>query len=68
MKLTKSDREAFVSAVMHDTPQIDFVGQAKKLALDAAVKKLPKKVRECWDDNTLRGFVKCDNYVSLAGC
>lgn len=46
MKLTKSDKEAFVRAVMDDVPKEDFQEQAHKLVTDYHFKKLPAKVRK----------------------
>lgn len=49
MKLTKSDRDAFVRAVMDDVPQVDYDEEAKKLAQAALLDAMPKKVRAAYD-------------------
>jgi hypothetical protein len=58
MKLTKTDREAFVRAVMCDVPMIDYNEEARVLTINHLVATLPSAVRALWDDNALRGYVK----------
>lgn len=67
MKLSASDRDAFVTAVMGDVPRIDYEGQAKDMVRAECVAKLPPKVRALWDDKELRGFVRCDSYQHVYG-
>jgi hypothetical protein len=62
MKLTKTDREAFVRAVMNDVPMIDYNEEAGVLAMKHLVAALPSAVRTLWNDNTLRGYVKVRTY------
>jgi hypothetical protein len=45
MNLTKSDREAFVRAVMDDVPMVDYDEQVGKLLTAAALEMLPEPVR-----------------------
>lgn len=63
MKLTKSDREAFTRAVMHDVPLVDYYEQIHELLTADIVSQLPPAIQACWKDNELRGYIKCDNYL-----
>ena len=44
MKLTKFDKDAFVSSVMNDVPQIDYKAQADKLCRAWAIEQMPPVV------------------------
>jgi hypothetical protein len=44
MKLTKTLREAFVSAAMNDVPSIDYDEQIQKLGTEAALAAMPPEV------------------------
>lgn len=44
MKLTNLMREAFVRNVMNDVPTVDYDEQYRKLALEAAVDRMPPEV------------------------
>lgn len=57
MRLTKSDRDAFVSAVMDDVPSVDYRGQAHALVREDAVNQLPKKVKEVYEDDSLKKYL-----------
>lgn len=46
MRLTRSDKDAFVRAVMGDVPEIDYNEMARKFARDAISASLPKVVAE----------------------
>lgn len=65
MKLTKLDKECFVTAVMADVPQIDYNELARKIVTADVISRLPKEVLVLWNDNTLKGFVKCDDYIYI---
>lgn len=67
MKLTTADRAAFVRAVLDDVPKVDYNEQARKIVMDDAIARLPKKIQAIWNDNALRGFIKCDKWVQLPG-
>lgn len=67
MKLTISDRDAFVHAVMKDVPQVDYEGQAKDMVRAECINKLPPKIKALWSDKDLRGFIRCDSYVRVDG-
>lgn len=58
MKLTKSDREAFVNAVMDDVPKIDYKDQAQKLFDAWVVDKLPPEIAPLYKNPTLRACLK----------
>jgi hypothetical protein len=62
MKLTKDDKQAFVSAVMDDVPQIDYNELARKLIMDWAIAKLPDYVKRAYDE----GWVET-KHVSTPG-
>lgn len=57
MKLTMSDRSAFVRAVMDDVPSEDYAAQARKLVQDYFVSILPPAVRAVYDDKELRHYL-----------
>jgi hypothetical protein len=63
MRLTNSDRDAFIIAVMDDVPRYDYAADAQKLVMERAAEKLPPKVREIWRNAELRGFIQCDTFV-----
>lgn len=65
MKLTTSDRDAFVRAVMNDVPAVDYDEKAREVVTAATVAKLPPKVREIWNDPKLRGFLRCNQWQRL---
>jgi hypothetical protein len=65
MKLTKYDRDAFISSVMHDTPSVDYAEQARALVHKEAVAKAPQKIKSIYSDNSLRGFLKFDKYYNM---
>lgn len=51
MKLTKSDREAFVTAVMQDVPQIDYQELFQKTVLNDALAQMSKNIRAVYDSD-----------------
>ncbi len=57
MKLTNTQRDAFIRAAMNDVPQIDY--QEKNIKIIAADIKaqLPPKVLAIWEDSKLEGYV-----------
>lgn len=57
MKLTKTDREAFVRAVMDDVPQVDYDEQAKKLATSLALASIPKRIQDVYNDKEQRSYL-----------
>lgn len=67
MKLTKSDREAFVAAVMDDVPQIDYDELAEKRATEIITAAYPAPVKAIYDDKKLREYINTQ-YVGLPGC
>ena len=46
MRLTKSDKQAFVNSVMNDVPSVDYNEQARKLCIEWAKSKMPQEVLE----------------------
>lgn len=57
MRLTKTMRETFVAAAMADVPEINYIEQIDKAAMDKSVALLPPKVRAVWQDKEIRHFV-----------
>lgn len=45
MRLTKYDRQAFVKAVLDDTPQFDYENQAHKLVREFGITTYPEELR-----------------------
>lgn len=66
MKLTKSDREAFVSAVLNDIPQVDYNELAQKYVKDFLIEKMPPKIKAVYDDKELRDWLST-SYVGMPG-
>lgn len=67
MRLTNYHREAFVAAVLQDTPQ----GEIKALhelyekeAIEEALKLSPPEVRKMWKSNALRPYLKTARHYS----
>lgn len=58
MKLNNSQRDAFVKAVMHDVPKVNYDEQMKKLVEADCIEHLPKKVQAIAKDKELRSFLK----------
>ena len=68
MNLTKTDKDAFVRAVMADVPKIDYDEKARALLSAWDREAMPDQIRAIWDDVTLRRFLARDKYHSnLAG-
>lgn len=64
MKLTNYMRDAYVKAVLADTPS-EFKAleeQAHKLVLDAAVAKLPTAVQKLWKSNETRPYLRVTSH------
>lgn len=66
MKLTKSDREAFVAAVLNDVPSVDYNDQAQKLVRAELETKLPDKVLSVLKDKTIAHYIEA-KYVVMPG-
>ena len=58
MKLTKSDREAFVQAVMDDVPQVDYDEQAKKHCIELCIERMPAPARAAYLDKESREYIE----------
>jgi hypothetical protein len=65
MRLTNSDKKAFVHSVMGDVPKVDYDALANDLVMKQVVAKLPKQIRDIWGNTELRGFIKCDVHRAL---
>lgn len=65
MKLTNSDREAFIRAVLDDVPQVNYNEQCRTLVMAWAVARLPADVAAAYKSNP--GFITLA-YVQTPGC
>lgn len=61
MKLTNTDRNAFIRAVMDDVPVEDFRQQAHDLAQRHFVSTMPAKLRAVYNDKKLRDRLKAEH-------
>lgn len=68
MRLTISDKRAFVRAVMADIPSTDYQVMSRKLLTDWLVDQMPPKVRAVWDDKDTRDYLQADETYSPDGC
>jgi len=74
MKLTNTMRDAFIHAAMSDVPQVNYIEQIEKAAMEKAIELLPAKARALWQDKTARHLlqinhvrvVTSDHYVNHA--
>ena len=60
MKLTNHMRDAFISAVMKDTPSVDLGAieeKVHKIATDDVLSRAPAQVKAMWADNNLKPWV-----------
>ena len=64
MNLTKTDKDAFVRAVMADVPRVDYNEKARALLSAWDREAMPAPVRAIWDDVSLRRFLSHDFYHS----
>jgi hypothetical protein len=70
MRLTNYHRDAFVAAVLNDTPATEAKSLEelyKKVAIEEALKATPAEVRKMWESNTLRPYVRTCSYWSGFG-
>lgn len=58
MNLNKHHKQAFVRAVLDDVPQVDYKDQAHKLMTEAAIKKMPPKIKAIYEDKELRHYLE----------
>lgn len=65
MRLTKTDREAFVSAVLDDVPFVDYQEQARVAVQKWAIDHLPPKLKELHKE--FCHFFKTDSIWGLPG-
>lgn len=66
MRLTNSDRDAFVRAVMDDVPKTDYSEQAMKLCEEAFLKAADPRLLAVYNDPKLRDRLE-GRYVALPG-
>lgn len=64
MRLTKTDKEAFVRAVMDDVPKHNFDEMAQLLVIGHFKKVLPKKVLAVLEDKEVRDYIE-SGYVGM---
>lgn len=51
MKLTRTDKNAFVRAVMDDAPYVDYSEQARKLVMNHLIDQMPGIVQQAYKEN-----------------
>lgn len=64
MRLTKTIRDAFVRAVMHDVPMIDYETEATKIGKDAISASLPASVQKMIKDPLASDYL-CREYINM---
>lgn len=60
MKLTNYMRDAYVNAILADTPAIDLnaiTDEVHKIAIDDALTRVPEAIRKLWASNETRPYV-----------
>lgn len=62
MRLTKSDKDAFVLAVVQDIPKIDYQEQVRTLVYEDSIAQLPAKVQAIARDKTLSHYLETGAY------
>lgn len=62
MRLTKSDKDAFVTAVVQDIPQIDYKEQVRALIYEDSIAQLPVKLQPIARDKTLSHYLETGTY------
>lgn len=67
MRLTKTDREAFVRAVMADVPKVDHVEKMRVLVKNWAVNQLPLPIRAIYENPDLRAYVATEYFGTPNG-
>ena len=67
MRLTRSDKEAFIRAVMDDVPMIDYDEMARKLVVETIDSIMPEEIRVA--HKKFPEWFKSDNYINTPyGC
>jgi hypothetical protein len=71
MRLTNYHRDAFVAAVLQDTPSTEIKALQElyeKQAVEEALKLAPAEVRKMWKTNALRPYLKtARHYAGISG-
>ena len=62
MNLTKTDKDAFVRAVMADVPHVDYNEKARALLSAWDREAMPDAIRAIWDNSALRPYLARDQY------
>lgn len=58
MKMTNTQRNAFVNAVMDDVPSVDYSEMIREKAVKAALPHLPPAVVKLWNNPETRAFLR----------
>lgn len=66
MRLTRSDKDAFVRAVMQDIPQINYSEQARAMVLEDSIAQLPPKVQAIARDKQLSQYLETSTHHRYA--
>lgn len=62
MRLTKSDKDAFITAVVQDIPKVDYLEQIRAIVVEDSINRLPEKVQAIARDKTLSHFLETTSY------
>lgn len=62
MNLTKTDKDAFVRAVMADVPHVDYNEKARALLSAWDLDAMPDAIRAIWDNSALRHYLARGQY------
>jgi hypothetical protein len=62
MRLTKSDKDAFILAVVQDIPKIDYQEQVRALIHEDSIAQLPAKVQAIARDKALSHYLETGSY------
>lgn len=65
MRLTETDRRAFVRAVMGDVPHVDYTEQMNKLVFEEMRQKLPPQVVALMMNGKLKGYLNWHDILRI---
>lgn len=64
MRLTNTDKDAFVDAAIKDVPVVDYPGQVRKLVMDDAFKQLPEPIQKIVKDGVYTDYLDTTYYYA----
>lgn len=57
VRLTQNSREAFIRAVMHDVPTVNYVPEFQKAQKEAYLKQVPQRIKNLFKDPELAKWI-----------